>query len=148
MEEFDNQGPYCDPNAYIQKVQNHSKQTKKVVFQEPYECIPQYRMNNNFKKGDCDCVNCREKKESKPNFDIKNFLPIISSLGGDGVGNIMKLFSGNSSIADIMSDLGGEGGLGSILKGFDISKMFKKSSPKKHEMKSTDFCIKDYKKVD
>ena len=35
-----------------------------------------------------------------------------------------------------------------LLKGFDISKMFKKSSPKKHEMKSTDFCIKDYKKVD
>lgn len=144
MEDSNIPQPYCDPNAYIMK---SAEPTKKVVFQEPYECMPHYRVNNNLKKKDCECVNCKEKKEPKASFDLSGFLPMLSSLGGDGIGNIMNLLNGNSSISEIVSSLGKGGGLGNILNSLDISRLFKKST-QQHNTKSTDFCIKDYKRVD
>ena len=148
MEKNDIPQPYCDPNAYIHKPEDTQK-PQKVVFQEPYECMPQYRVDNNFKKGDCDCVKSKEKKkEDKPSFDISRILPLLSSIGGNGVGDIMKALSGGVNIPDIVSNFSAQGGLGSLLKGLDFNKMFKKPNIKKQEMKSTDFCIKDYKRVD
>jgi len=59
MENFKNESSlYVDPNAYIVGVK---KEQKKVVFSEPYECLPSYYANNNFKKVNCNCV-------SKPNY--------------------------------------------------------------------------------
>ena len=59
---------YCDPNAYIQRFEKEEK-AKKIVFQEPYECLPNFYINNDFKKHDCDCVkrnakdcNCNHEK--------------------------------------------------------------------------------------
>ena len=51
MEFEDNKNAmFCDPNAYIQNFNNNKKETRKVVFQEPYECLPSRYINNNFKK--------------------------------------------------------------------------------------------------
>ena len=48
---------YCDPNAYIQKCNKKEiREPKKVVFSEPYESLPAFYIDNNFKKGNCDCV--------------------------------------------------------------------------------------------
>lgn len=59
---------YCDPNAYIQKVDRKDKyQPRKVVFQEPYEQLPSFYINNNFIKRDCDCVKNYNTKDS--NYD-------------------------------------------------------------------------------
>jgi len=55
---------FTEPNAYIQRfdrVENKEKKVQKIVFQEPYETLPNYHINNNFAKHTCDCV-------SKPNF--------------------------------------------------------------------------------
>ena len=61
---------YCDPNAYIQNynltIQN-KKRPSKIVFQEPYERLPSFYLNNNFSKHKCDCVS-KLKRES----DINN----------------------------------------------------------------------------
>lgn len=48
---------FCDPNAYIQRfdVENKCK-PKKVIFQEPYESLPAFYLDNNFIKHECDCV--------------------------------------------------------------------------------------------
>ena len=46
---------FPEPNAYIQKFDSKKKETKKIVFQEPYESMPAFYLDNNFKKGDCSC---------------------------------------------------------------------------------------------
>ena len=57
--------PYADPNAYIQHC-NPPKKTKKIVFQEPYENMPNFYIDNNFKKGSCSCIP-KPKPKPKPN---------------------------------------------------------------------------------
>ena len=129
MEFEDNKNAiYCDPNAYIQGVKK--QQTKKVVFQEPYECLPNRYLNHNFNKHDCDfCCPPKPKeipkcdcekghKNNKSNFsfpfDITNLLPILSGLGGGngaGIGNIISMLGkGAKTSKDGAS-------------GFDISKI-------------------------
>ncbi len=61
---------YSDPNAYIQRCE--CADTKKVVFSEPYETMPNFYLNNNFKKGDC---SCNKKDKSLPFKDDCNFHP-------------------------------------------------------------------------
>ena len=53
---------YADPNAYIQRCECGER--KKVVFSEPYETMPNFYLNNNFKRGNCSC----NKPDNKPPF--------------------------------------------------------------------------------
>ncbi len=53
---------YIDPNAYIQQY-IPKKATKKVVFQEPYENLPNFYINNNFVSNGC---NCKDNKKCPP----------------------------------------------------------------------------------
>ena len=45
---------FPEPNANIQIFEK--RETKKIVFQEPYECLPNYYVNNDFVKHNCNCV--------------------------------------------------------------------------------------------
>lgn len=91
---------FVEPNAYIQKYDKKAEK-KKIIFQEPYECMPNYYIDNGFKKGDCDCVNKkihsnktdehkhnnREPQNSKQSglgFDIKSLLPLLSLFNKGG----------------------------------------------------------------
>lgn len=144
MEFNDNAGLlYCDPNAYIQNwgygaqapQSNHGcanekphcqKPPQKVVFSEPYESVPNFYINNNFKKGNCACIPKPKPKCPPPkppfSFDLKNILPLLSGLfkggaGGGGIGGILSMLNQNSS----GEEQGGEGQGGSI----DFSSMLK-----------------------
>lgn len=107
---------FPEPNAYIQNFNKKEKEQKKVVFQEPYDKLPTFYIDNDFRKGDCDCIP-KPKKHDNSNyqnpfpFDLKNLLPLLSSLGGNsggglsnilsslsngGLSNLTSLFSGNS----------------------------------------------------
>lgn len=55
---------FVEPNAYIQKFEKIDKcEPKKVIFSEPYESLPAFYIDNNFKKGHCDCLS-----KSKPDL--------------------------------------------------------------------------------
>ena len=157
---------FIEPNAYINyfkpKEKCEVKPIKKVVFSEPYDCMPNFHINNNFHKGDCECVNkkdCNQTNQhdckphppcNKPNlgFDIKNFLPILSSFNKGGFGGLDL-----NSISSMFNSSGG----------FDFSKLLsnpqlitsalslfggkKKTSTKKEEIISTDYEIKNYTRV-
>ncbi len=159
MEKFVNENSlFVDPNAYVFGVK---KEPKKIVFSEPYECLPSYYPNNDFKKGKCDCVakpkhkDCeREKKgdvTQKKFFglDFKSLMPILSMLGGGGLdlSKIISILGNNSTEQNPMSMISSlmqnSGGLGNILN------LFKpKTSTKKAGLKSTDFEITNYTRVE
>ncbi len=150
---------FCDPNAYIHHKPQKKDPPKKVVFAEPYECLPSYYIDNNFKKGDCDCVKCHKpekppecKPEKSKGFDIKSLLPIFSLLGGNGGGEFSSLVSMLSPKANneqgnplnmISSLLSNSGGLNNILNIFKP-----KESKEKRPLKTTDFEIKNYTRVE
>lgn len=171
MEFEDNKNAmYCDPNAYI--LSNKKQQTKKVVFQEPYECLPNRYLNNNFNKHGCDFC-CKPKPKQRPKcdcekencksqnpnssfpFDVKDFFPLLSGIGGvnnSGIGNIISMLGnvgigGNNSgsgfdVSKVLSSLMSNGG-GNLLNG-----LFKKRDKKEHNIKSTDIPIKNYTRVE
>ena len=150
---------FPEPNAYIQNY-NRPNTPKKVVFSEPYDTLPNFYINNNFKKGDCDCIS-KPRKDDPPQksgfpFDFKNLLPLLGGLGGlgsgGGLGNILSALSGNASqsasqgnspfdFSKILSSLGG-GGLG------DIMKLFKPKQTSTKKIESTGTDIKGYTRVD
>ena len=152
---------FVEPNAYIQKFNKEEKEVKKIVFQEPYECLPNYYIDNNFKKGKCDCIpkpktDCRkEKPECKHNsggFNFQNFLPLLSifNKGGgadfsqmsgllNGVGNPMSL------ISSLLSNKDGLSNILNIFKGGGLNTYNHKEKP---NLKSTDFEIKNYTRVE
>lgn len=117
---------FLEPNAYVQKFDNlkSDKEIKKIVFQEPYETMPNYYINNNFKKHDCDCVskshkqnkhdcdyndkknlNCHDDncnhnnaKQNGFSFDIKSLLPLLglfNKSGGSDLSNIVGMLNNN-----------------------------------------------------
>ncbi len=101
---------FTEPNAYIQKCNfDCDEKTKKVIFQEPYDRLPTFYLDNNFKKGNCNCVPKPKQKEGKPScnnpfpFDIKNLLPLLSNLTG-----------GSGGLSNLLSNLGSNGGLGNL----------------------------------
>jgi len=85
---------FVEPNAYIKNFNNKTKcevkPIKKVVFSEPYDCMPNFYFDNHFhknengyfdnhfQKGNCDCVtkskhtNCNSKHDSNFCFDNKD----------------------------------------------------------------------------
>lgn len=163
---------FPEPNAYIQHCESkeHSP-PKKVIFQEPYENVPNFYIDNNFKKGDCDCIpkpkhpsqnHSPENRKLPFSFDLKSLLPLIGSLGnGGGMGNLLSIFSNNSNtdenkqnsnlnlsnIINLFTSNNGGNGLLDMFKSFNLGNLFKNNNTKK-EMKSTDFCIKDYERID
>lgn len=57
---------FSEPNAFIQNFNNpkqKEKEIKKIVFQEPYETLPNFYINNNFTKHNCDCVKGHNSKD-------------------------------------------------------------------------------------
>ena len=197
---------YCDPNAFIQKqAPKEECKRKKIVFQQPYESMPAFYINNNFKKRDCDCVpNLKQKQPEKqhqscfcdhckqnwkdPNenrdekyegeihkgnyhhdkshnnarpvkgFDIKSLLPLLGMFnkgGGDlssvvgllnnknietSSGGVMNLISSMLSNKDAMS------GILNLFSGQKGSSV--KSNKTNKSIKSTDFEIKNYTRVE
>ena len=150
---------FYDANAYIQnwnysKPNQGCKGAKKVVFQQPYECVPDFYINNNFEKGNCDCVpKPKPKYPPKPAFpfDLKNILPLLTGL----------LKNNQNGISNILSALAGDNGEG--IKDFDFSKIlnllgssgfenlftsFSSKKTKVDDIKSTDFEIKNYTRVE
>lgn len=166
---------FVEPNAYIQKYDCEKKEIKKVIFQEPYECLPNYYINNNFIKGDCNCVKqhkdfCKDKSNSikkhcdceqpnnknnscsNTNFDLKNFLPLLAGLnkGGMDFSSITNMLSngGGFNFSSIMqSFIKNPNGIGNILNLFK-GKNKKENLKTPKEIKSTDFPIKNYTRVE
>jgi len=181
---------FPEPNAYIQKFDKEDcKKTgiKKIVFQEPYESVPAFHIDNHFVKRDCDCVrppqrndcNCDKIKkqnkhfecEKRPHrnhqettnngfgFDIKGMLPLLSLFGKGGgadLNNLVGLMTNNSSngaslnttslITNLLSNKEALSGILNIFKGGGFS--FGKKQGVKKEIKSTDFEIKNYTRVE
>ena len=113
---------FPEPNAYIQKFnnENNNKEIKKIVFQEPYETLPNYYLKNSFTKHDCECVlkskqnrqvknsnnhdnNCNpgDTKQNGSGFDLKSLLPILSLFnkgGGMDLGGFVSLLNNNANL--------------------------------------------------
>ena len=158
---------FPEPNAYIQKFEkNDCNPPKKIVFQEPYENVPNFYIDNNFKKSDkntaCEPHDHHEKnmQNSLPfSFNLGSILPMLTGLlgkGGSGMSDIISLLgsgttekNGNSGfdLSKLMTMFSGGGqGLGSLLNLLG-GKNSKKDKNKLKDMKSSDFPIKDYKKI-
>lgn len=167
---------FSEPNAYIQNFGNDTRQKdkshpKKIVFQEPYENMPNFYIDNNFKKGECDCLpkskaggdKCDTPKKSAFPFDLKNILPFLSALGkGGGLSNLLGSIVGSqgekgdgknsgfdlSNIMNLFSSNNNGNGLLDLFKISNLGNLFNKKNKIKKEIKSTDFCIKDYKRIE
>lgn len=188
---------FAEPNAYIQsfnKQEKIDKKVKKIVFQEPYECLPNYYTKNNFTKKGCECIskhsknvhdkqdcNCNHKHQNenqcdnnccdknnnhndkKPaffGFDLKNLMPILSLFGNggnSGLGQMVGLLNNSESalknsnpmnfISGLMSNKDAMNGILNLFKGGGLN-FLGKSKPSKQEIKTTDFQIKNYTRVD
>ena len=105
---------FPEPNAYIQNFNNREIEQKKVVFQEPYDRLPTFYIDNDFRKGDCDCIPKPKKHDNQPHyqnpfpFDFKNFMPLLSSLGGNLGGGLNNILSslGGAGLGNIASLFG------------------------------------------
>ncbi len=155
---------FAEPNAYIQnyRVEKNEKKREKIVFQEPYETLPNYYMNNGFKKGDCDCET-KPKPNPKPNnkpnspfpfsFDFKNLMPLLGGFLKNGnLSNIVSMLTGkgeksngNFNLSQLLSGLGGDGlsNIFNLFKGSNNSK-----AKNKVDLKQTDFQINEYTRVE
>ena len=179
---------FVEPNAYIQKFDNYKsdKEVKKIVFQEPYETLPNHYINHNFKKHDCDCVskshkpnkhdcsfndkknsnhhddNCNHtNKQTGFGFDIKSLLPLLglfNKSGGADLSNLVGMLSkGNNSqnsnsnpislITSLMSNKDMMSEILNLFKGGGLNFFNKKQATKK-EIRTTDFEIKNYTRVE
>ncbi len=164
---------FTEPNAYIQRYENKEQyHPKKIIFQEPYENVPNFYIDNDFKKGNCDCIpkpkhasqnHSPDNRRSPFPFDLKSLLPLLGGLtqSGGGIGNLLSAFSNNSNtneskpdssfnlsnIINLFTSNNGGNGLLDIFKSSNLGNLFKKNNNAKKEMKSTDFCIKDYERI-
>ncbi len=176
MEDFgDNTNAlFCDPNAYLQKYDScpkcdaNNKDRCKIVFQEPYECMPSFHLDNNFKKTDkscnhhnhdkdCDCNknnNHNNSQSNSPMFDIKNLMPMLSALTGgantNSLGGLLNMLGGKeNSMSNILSNLtGGNNNISTLLNGLNLFNNSKKKSTKNQEIISTENDIKNYTRVE
>lgn len=156
---------FTEPNAYIQN--NISLQTeqikkpKKIIFQEPYDCLPNYYLNNGFRKNEESKrkqlpireEKTVEKSTNLPGFDFKNLLPMLGVLGGGSTSGLAGLLSSVMSEGNgldftklVSSLLQNKDDLSSILKLFTGKKNEIKMKQNK-DLKSTDFEIKNYTRV-
>ena len=160
---------FAEPNAYIQNF--NRKEQKKVVFSEPYECAPNFYINNNFSKKYCECVpksrvehscdcgnfkqeqlKCNKQSGGNKNlfsgFNLQSLLPMLGLFNKDGKGGL--------DFANIMSVFGQKGGdniLSNLLGNKDmlsnITKMFstKRGQTDTKKIKPTEINIKNYTRV-
>ena len=156
---------FVEPNAYIQNYGKEKKGIKKIVFSEPYESLPSYHINNDFKKHNCKCIpdhkpdcskqNCQSNNTTNNFFDFKNFLPMLTGFLGKGfdMSSVSKILNNNqnqsgdmmSNIMNILSSDMGKNILG--LLGKKSTKNTKKNSEKYHKIKSSDIEIDNFKRV-
>jgi len=153
---------FSDPNAYIVKPKNKDN-CKKVVFAEPYENVPNFYINNNFKKLEkcnCDCNSktdlnktFKENKLKNSNFlsglNLQSLMPILSMFGGGNIDfskltNFIKTDS-QSGIIPLITSLLSNKELPSMLNMFNNSNSKQKT---KKEIKSTDYEINSYTRVE
>ncbi len=152
--------PFDNKNLKSQKMCS----PKKVVFQQPYESVPNFYLNNNFIKGNCNCVPKPKPKPKCPpqnfgfNLDFKNLLPLLSGLfkgvGTGSFGNLISMLNNsnnenekdnsNLDFSSLIKAFSSSGGLSNILNLFKP----KQSQNIKNEIKSTDFEIKNYTRVE
>ncbi len=155
---------FVEPNAYIQNYNKEKKGIKKIVFSEPYESLPNYYINNDFKKQNCDCVQQHKpdcpKQSCQPNntpnnlFDFKNILPMLSGFLGKGF-DISKFNSilsnkdqSNNMMTNIINILSSDMGKNILgLLGKKSTKNSKKNSEKYHKIKSSDIAIDNFERV-
>jgi len=192
---------FPEPNAYIQNFNKPQKETKKIVFAEPYETLPQFYINNNFQKHNCNCdqnnskhnlncdydnlnksqnksgcgFNCNKgynnfdnehdckcnhdnKKQNGFNFDLKNLMPLLGMFnksGGADLSNLVGLLNNKQQtennpmnlISNLMSNKDMMSGILNLFKGGGLN-LFGKSKPVIKEIKTTDFEIKNYTRVE
>lgn len=156
---------FVEPNAYIQNYKKENKGIKKIVFSEPYESLPNYYINNDFKKNNCDCIpqhksdckldSCQRNNMSKNFFDFKNILPMLTGFLDKGfdASNFASILNNNqnsnnnmmSNIMNILSSDMGKNILG--LLGKKSTKNSKKNNKKYHNIKSSDISIDDFERV-
>ena len=159
---------FVEPNAYIQNFNRaETKKIDQIIFQQPYEAMPNFHLNRDFKKGSCN-FGCHKKENPKPQnnpmpnfnfpFNINGFLPILSNffMAGGGksgfdVGNIISMLSSSSSGGNSSSFLSqilqNKELLSSALNLFNgKSNAQKKENPR--DIKSTDFPISNYTRVE
>ncbi len=142
---------FPEPNACVMGCEN-KKQTQKVVFSEPYDCMPNFYINNGFKKGNCDCLpKPPQPKNPCCNFNFARILPFLTQFLGK-----------NSNFSSILQSLGNFSGgenfdfskiLQTVLSNknlFNLDSLFKvkKKEQEKKEESSTDFPIKNYVRVE
>ena len=111
-----------------------------------------YGKNSNH---DNNCNHNENLKKNNLGFDIKSLLPFIGMFnkgGGADIGSLVGLLNNNSQnsnnsnpISMISSLISNSGGLNKIL---NLFKGGQKSIPSKKEIKSTDFEIKNYTRVE
>ena len=81
---------FTEPNAYVQNYNNANcdckkeKERKKIVFQEPYETLPNFYVNNNFTKHNCVKNNQPCDIFPKPHHDYKCNHDILNNSCGCG----------------------------------------------------------------
>jgi len=138
---------FVEPNAYIQKVGKEEKSPSKIIFQEPYESVPNFYMNNGFKKGECDCVHKEKNDSPKSSFDIKSLSPILSMLGGEtsGLSKLVQGLGSGGGFKDIISTIISNPEMISM-----VVKMFRKDENKSTNktINKSDLEIKNYTKVE
>lgn len=147
---------FPEPNAYLQNCLK--SKTSKVVFSEPYDNMPPFYLNNNFKKGGCDCVHhpqCAQSNIKLPNFNgfnFQNLLPIISSILGknDSINMFMPIIKAfgdgknvdfNKIITSLLTNK-------EVLNGIKNKFVKTPTSNNVGSIEETDFPIDDYKRVD
>ncbi len=135
---------FVEPGAYIMRHEKNEKSPKKIVFQEPYESLPNYHMN------EIDCNKCKGNSP-KPNtntsmFNFSNLSPLLSILGGSGLGAFGEIFSSSGGgFGDLISKISSNPNLLSNILG-----MFTNKSNKEERdcgLKKSDLEIKNYTKI-
>lgn len=142
---------FVEPGAYIQRIEK-KKSPNKVIFQEPYESMPNYYMDHGVKKSDHECYHDKheecEKSKSSP-FDIKSLLPLFGSIGGlgnlGGVSNLLSSFNGG--LKDVLASIMSNPEMLKSAIGL-ITKNKTSKSTVNHEIKKSDLEIKNYTKVE
>jgi len=120
---------FVEPNAYINHFNKNDdckvKPIKKVIFSEPYDCMPNFYFDNHFEKGDCNCVPNKKDKDCNNNNRHHNCNCNNENMHQNHDCNCNQNYKGNNNqnksnfgfdIKNLMPILGGlnKGGVGGL----------------------------------